>query len=397
MTITKWFAVACLVLAAGCTTNPSSVSNSTVLSQYDGSYTLQGKVMSATDGSPVTTGLTMNLVQGTTIRTDYTFQTTGILAGNYAFSNIPLPLACGDITYELVVSAPGFAPFQSDLSYCVSEDNRYNDTEIDSTYNFMGNIYLFPLGATAPSYSFDVTYQGAPVPNATVLLDPVDSTTYADQSEDDEVLYNDLSTTASLSATTNSAGSVTFAGTTLALGTAYQVQVLPVQFTPTGGTAISLAGCGANSSCSGVSYVQVGFPGSPVNQNIALSGLAQPLLIASDSAQLQGQLTPSGQLVITFNMPVTLTGTFAAAGVNTASVLTPMTATLSNGGLTLTLAPAAGTITCTDTTQACGVMYSDNTAAVSPVEYPAETFEVFSGLRLVNNSAPAATVYMVGP
>jgi len=393
MTECKWFAVACLALAAGCTTNPSSTT--TTLSEFSGSYTLQGKVMSATDGSPITTGLTLNLVQGKTIRNDYSLQTTGALAGDYAFSNIPLPIACGDITYQLAASATGFEPFQATLNYCVTPNDPYN--EIDSTYNFIGNVYLFPLGATAPNYTFHVTYQGAPVANATVLLDPVNPVNYDAESN---ALSNDLGVTASLSGTTDNNGNVVFAGTTLALGASYQVQVLPVQFTPNGGTAISLAGCGASgATCPGLAsaVVQVGIPGNPVNQSIALTGLAQPLYIASDSAQPQGTITASGQLVITFNTPVTLVGTFAAAGVNTATVLTPVTATLSNGGLTLTLAPATGTITCTNTTQACGITYSDGTALVSPVEYPAQTSAVFSTLKLAGNVTPASTVFMVGP
>ena len=45
---------------------------------------------------------------------------------------------------------PGYQRFESDLTFVATS----TATVVDTVYNLIGNIYLFPIGASAPTYTF---------------------------------------------------------------------------------------------------------------------------------------------------------------------------------------------------------------------------------------------------
>jgi hypothetical protein len=268
---------------------------------------------------------------------------------------------------------------------------------VDTVYNRIGNIYLFPIGVTAPDYVYTVTYNGKPVPNATVQLDPMTSSNSMTYNPAD-ALPATTGLLASLSVTTDSSGKATFAGTGLVLGGAYQVSVLPVMFTDTAGNTVQLA------RFTTVTNLVVGITNNVLQ--IALTDLTPTtgtVYITSATNQLAGQVIQSGQLVLTFNAPVTLVNaaatSFSATLFNnaTATLAVPaVTAALSADGLTLTLSPNFAVVPGA-TDRGLGINYGDGTALVSPRSYPAQTLRVFADLRFANGDVPSGVVVARAP
>src|SRR5438045_9299951 len=113
---------------------------------------------------------------------------------------------------------------------------------VNQAYSKIGNIYLFPIGVPAPDYAFTVTYQGKPVPTATVQLDPStagNSTTFVQTTGN--ALPNNTGYAEALTQVTDATGTATLLGTTLALAAAYEVTVLPVAFSDTCGSTTQRA------------------------------------------------------------------------------------------------------------------------------------------------------------
>lgn len=382
---TNGLALAGLLLASACSSSSDK--------WYNGTYTLQGVIADAVTGSRIGGGdLQVFLVQGSEVRgpTRLVTDTNDPLLGEYAFAGIPHSLWEGDSTFKVVVIKPGYQRFESEIDFTGYEGEGAEDT-IDKFFNRIGNVYLFPVGASAPTYTFQVVYNGKPVPNATVLLDPITN------SNDPAFAGNYLPATTgyvqSLQGTTGADGKVTFAGTTLALGGAYAVEVLPVVFQDSAGTSVQLGAKAAGS-------LGVGF--NDAAQMISLDDLVPAdasLYIASASNRAQGQITPSGELVITFNAPVVLVNTAAitaSLSVGSTGVLAtpPATASLTADGLTLTLAPSWTTAPAsTDENQT--ITYGS--VSVSPKDYPANTAAVFTLKFADNATAVSPTVTIAGP
>lgn len=383
--------VAAAVALAACS-GPSITTPSGTLSEFQGRYSLQGVVADAITGVRLGgSDLKLYLIQGADVRSPARLNTESSdpLMGEYAFTGIPVDYNAGNKTYKLVAIKPGYQRFESDLTFVASSFSGV----LDTVYNVIGNIYLFPIGVSAPSVTFTVTYNGKPVPNATVQLDPVTSQNSTTFNQADALAATG-GLLASMSGTTNAEGKVVFDGTTLALGGAYQVQVLPVNFTDSAGSTVKLARFKAGTN------VVVGV--SLTEQRVALADLTPttaPLYLAAASNLPVGQLSPTGTLAFTFNVPVTLVNPagFSASVANTTGVLAaqPVTANLSADGLTLTLTPNFSTpIGAGD--RGTTILYGDGTALVSPKDYPALTYAVFS-LRFSDNSLPSGLVDVRAP
>jgi hypothetical protein len=389
-------AAAALVLTSACITkeNTNTVTAPAGL-VFDKTYTLQGIVADAVTGARVGgNDLKLYLVQGPDIRTPtrITRDAADPLFGEFAFSGIPADFNPTNKTYKVVAVQPGYQRFEADITFQAS-----SGSQLDTIYNRIGNIYLFPVGVTAPSYTFAITYNGKPVPSATVQLDPMIASNSMTFNPAD-ALPATTGLLASLSGTTDATGKVTFAGANLALGGAYQVSVLPAQFVETAGNTVPLA------RFTSVTNLLVGI--SNVLQQVALADLvpnAGPVYLTGASNQAVGQVVQSGQLVLTFSAPVTLVNptatSFSAVLANavTATLGTPQAAaSLSTDGLTLTLTPNF-TVVPGATDRGLQVIYGDGTALVSPRSYPAATLRVFGDLRFANGGAPSGVVAVQAP
>lgn len=359
--------------------------------EFSKTYTLQGFVADAVTGARVGgSDLQLFLVQGVDVRSPSRLNSgaSDPLLGEFAFTGIPADFNIGNKRYKVVVVKPGYQRFEAEVVFTIVAGGA----ELDSVYNVIGNIYLFPLGATAPAFRFTVTYNGKPVPNATVLLDP--SPTASDPLfNTGRALASSAGFLASLSQTTDASGVATFGGSTLALGAAYQVQVLPVTFTDSSGATVPLARFdGATNYLAGIADVE---------QRIALSDLVYSTLYAvSASNQPAGQVNASGQLAITFSAPVTLrnpTGFGATLTGGTGVLAAPsVTATLSADGKTLTLAPSFST-PLGSTDRNVFVTYNDGTAFVEPADYPALSYQVFNNLTFATGALINRNVVLRAP
>lgn len=386
--------VALALVASACDTTKENTTTTTTTpppaSDFFGTYTLQGFVADATTGARIGGDVQLFLIQGATVRTPTRLNSgaTDPLLGEFAFSGIPADYNTGNKRYKVVAVKAGYQRFEGEVVFTVA-DGTFHDT----VYNVIGNIYMFPLGATAPSVTYTVTYNGKPVPNATVLLDPAPNSS--------DPLYNPAraiaSTTgylASLTATTDANGVATFAGANLALGGAYQAQVLPVVFTEPSGATVQLR------RFDGGANFLVGI--TDLDQRIALSDeVLASLYVVSASNQAAGQVNAAGTLTITFSAPVILrnpTGFTATLAGGTGVLGTPpVTASLSTDGRVLTLTPQFGTPLGAGDVDVT-IVYGNGTAFVEPVDYPAFDSVIFGGgLSLRDGGAVSGTVVMRAP
>ncbi len=319
------------------TTSNQNVSNNTF--KYTG--TLQGSVFDATSGARIgDSSLSITLVDGASyikpsmIKNNPTSDDPNF-SGDYAFNKVSVTLN-GTKTYRVVATATGYQTFEAYVTW--NTGSGANNT-LDTVYSMIGNIYLFPLGATAPDLSVNVTASNDPVSGAIVQLQP-----QINNNASTSATSNSLSATggtmANLSATTDADGNVTFAGTSLVLGGQYQVVVLP---STSDGVDYELA--------VGSTY-QIGV-NSPEMVQVALTG-AQPnsaiegLYIVSASNSDPTDVTASGVLSLTFNRAIEIVDedSFTASLTNaTTAVLdatdasSAVTASVSTDGLVLTLTP----------------------------------------------------------
>jgi hypothetical protein len=368
--IANRLAVAGLILAVSCS---SSSGTATVLGM---TFTLQGVVADALNGKRIGDDLKLYLVQGATIRgPSRLINNTGDpLAGEYAFTGIPVEFGFGNNMWKLVAIKNGYQRFESEFNLLASVGSGI----VDTVYNKIGNIYLFPVGVPSPDYTFTTTYNNKPVGGATVQLDPIsasNSGTFVVGVGDTLAATNGY--VASLTQTTDATtGKVTVTGANLAVGAAYKVTVLPVSFKDSAGTTVQLG------TFTGITFIA------------GLGVTDGAVLYLTGASNRTGQIAADGKLTVTFSAPVTLVtptsppatsfgagltvGTLAdgtaAAG---AMAAPPVSATLSTDGLTLTLAP----LYATNPTGVHGVAitYINGNATVSPKDYPALSFNLFGG------------------
>jgi len=306
---------------------------------------IQGTVFDATTGARIgDTSLSVTLVDGVhylnpNMLKNNPSSDSPVFAGDYAFENVAITLNGANKTYRIVATATGYQNFEGYVTTNGTFTVNPNNT-VDSVYGMIGNIYMFPLGSTAPDLTVNVVASSDPVEGATVQLQPQiggnNSTTGTTNT-----IGASSGTMAALTGTTDASGNVTFAGTSLVLGGQYQVVVLP-------------------SSSSGVNYdlavgntYQIGV-NSPEIAQVALTtsqtndAVGEGLYIVSASNDDPTDITASGQLSLTFNRAIEIVdedaftailtnATTAALDSTTAS--SGVTASVSTDGLVLTLAP----------------------------------------------------------
>ncbi|MEB3298765.1 MAG: hypothetical protein VKO21_04695 [Candidatus Sericytochromatia bacterium] len=326
--------ISSVLALSACSTIVSGGNNAPAV--FSAQMTLQGTLMDAQSGKRLGgDDLEVHLIQGLNQRRPDRLVTNSQdpMVGEFAFSGIPLPFNSGNVTYRLVVRKNNYIRFEHNLSPFAS---RGSSNLVDSTYNFMGDVYLFPLGTFAPTYRFQLIFNGKPVPDATAMLVPKSSGNEPVALRSSFTFAANTGYLEALTAKSDAEGVVEFQGGALGLGAVYDLKVLPTTF-----EGVDLL---QNDSLTNL------LVGKAVTRQVLTLQKAAPgnsfgLFVTSVSNSVPGQVDGSGRLAITFNRRITLnngtnfwatttgTGTFAAAP-------NPrVRASLSPDGLTLTLEP----------------------------------------------------------
>ncbi|HYE88740.1 MAG TPA: hypothetical protein VEA16_20405 [Vicinamibacterales bacterium] len=381
----RLFAVLCLLLVFGCgdestTTTTTTGTTTPTADDFNKTGTLQGKIMNALTGAALGgSDLQIFLVQGTQHRGPDRLITdlNSVLAGEYAFANIPVALSSANIVYKVVAVKNSFQRFEGELTIAAAGGGT------DDTYNMIGNIYLFPLNAVSGDVSvFVLSPQGLPVPGATVrLTQNINlSNVLATSTSPTHRLGATNSLMASLSATTDAQGKATFAGSNLTLGGNYSVQVEPITFQ---GQQLAFFNPDLTTS------FFVGIDSS--TRTATLSNLDNVLFAHNASNQVPGTITPSGTLSVTFNQPIILSTTTFTASISSGSLASPsVTAQLSNGDATLTLTPSISTFP--TAAGAAFITYSYAGTIFLKNSQTPTSFTLFGGINPVRNITTGANV-----
>jgi hypothetical protein len=406
----KVVGILAVLAMVGCS-NDENRNNNVDNNTFTKKGTLQGTIFDATTGARINDdSLDITLVQGTSYRSPNVLkknESDTTFAGDYAFNDIPLSLAAGNnITYRVVATTDGYQQFEGFFSPSVNATGVNNT--VDDKYNFVRNVYLFPLGAQANDVIVNVTYNGEAVSGATVQLQP------STNNNDVTAIAGNRLTAAngqlgSLSATTDDSGVATFAGTDLVLGGAYQIVVLPLvyqdaQLALTTGAGIII---GQDNKAQSVAM------------NDLEPGTANGLYIVSNSNADANNIQSNGVLTITFSRPVTLIdeplinaalgGTVRSAALDVSGAGTSVTGSLSTDGLVLTLTPnfttspvafdgTNGASAATPTADiSLTVTYSNVFVTIADGNDGGTPYNVFTQLVGSSGAAISGTVLMTGP
>lgn len=364
------------LLLAGCTGDFVKLGAGEQWGEFTATFTLQGKIMDARTGAPIGgDDLKLKLIQGTEIRepTRLNKDSTDVLMGEYAFANIPLTSQY-NADYKIVAIKDGYIRFEA-----IIDMGAYYDTNfplMDTVYNYIGNIYLQPLGSSAPEIVVNVDFNGRPIQGATVMMDP-SSTTWNNGTDQTYILSPSWGYVGAIPvATTDATGKAKFPGGSLGLGVVYTVRVNPITFEGVGLVQPTTTG----------QTVAVGVVGSTNELSISMADAAPGNnaygLFVVDSSNRGGALAASGVLTVTFNRPVMLTGdlnTKFSALINYGTLqpfpAPAVLATLSPDGLTMTLTPNWATQPNPSTDRGA---YVDYYGSVSVAGYPGSSLDVFT-------------------
>jgi len=161
------------VFMAGCAEKKgdSSVTNAATPDNYfNEKAKLQGTIYDATTGNPITDAShKVTLVRGTTYQSATTRMGTQTFGGDYALEDVPVSLS-NQTTYRLDVTVDGYRDFRAVIALDAKTSGAGVGDTLDKNYNYVGDIYLFPLDTPANDVKVNVTYNGEPVAGATVLL-----------------------------------------------------------------------------------------------------------------------------------------------------------------------------------------------------------------------------------
>jgi len=341
-------------MLVGCDETTSTSNQAVPLQSFEETGTVQGTVFDALTGARIgDSSLKVTLVRGTThasanvlknSSTDTTF------LGDFAFDNVPVTIG-GVATYRIVAEMTGYQTFEGYINLAIAVANLGTGV-IDEVYNFVRNIYMFPVGSYATAQTIYVYYDNEPVSGATVLfeLQPTNAATTTVISGNDPqgiatVQPAAVGLNAALSGTTDATGMVTFDATDLVLGGTYTVNVLPITYE---GVQLALTAGGANMVVGTSPNVQI------VNMlDEILAANNEGLYVVSATPQDPEDILSSGVLTITFNRAIeivseqsftaTLNGETTAALTGGDGDDTAVAATVSTDGLVLTLTPSFAT------------------------------------------------------
>lgn len=384
----------------GCGTQQkeTTTSTSTPLVEFNKTMTLQGKIINATTGAAIGgADLKVYLIQGTTNRTPDKLitDTADNNVGEYAFSGIPVAVN-NSIAYKVVAINTGYQRFEGE---CLFDTAVSATGTIDTTYNWIGNIYLYPVGTPAGDLTVSVkNILSTPVSGATVLLRQNINTNTATNGTTtvttalpgatiaSTTLTATNSLVQSLSGTTDSTGKVTFAGTTLALGGNYTPIVLPLTFD---GQQLAVTAGAAVTVGTGVAAQQISMTDLEPTANL--------FYVVSASNSITGSIQSTGALALTFNRKIAFDSNGATSFTATATAgtlaATSATAAISTDGYTLTLTPSWTTAPLA-TDAGTTVTFAGGAASIVIQGYTGTSYTPLSALD-INGAAISPIVKMI--
>ncbi|MBA4366974.1 MAG: hypothetical protein C0403_04975, partial [Desulfobacterium sp.] len=270
-------------------------------------------------------------------------------AGDYAFTGIPTTVH-GSLTYRITVTMDGYQRFEGYITPDATDPDDDTDTlggnnnTIDTVYNMIGNVYLFPLGETAADVNVYVEYNNERISGATVYLeqDTANNAETAEESIAANQLVASTGQLVNLSATTGADGRAIFSGSNLVLGGRYRITVLPIVYE---GVQLAL-----NDEAVAAFIV-----GTTVNTQVVNMADTAPgtedngLYIVYASNNDDEDIVSTGVLTLVFSKPVGIVSEDAFTAIlnneSTAvlDVTDGVTAAMSADGLTMTLTPIFST------------------------------------------------------
>jgi hypothetical protein len=388
-------------MLSGCYDNKETMSanNAVPINEFNKTLTLQGKIIDAVTGAGVGgSDLKVFLIQGTSNRTPSKMvsNTSDPLVGEYAFSGIPIAINTNNVAYKVVVVKTGYQTFEGEMVFDAN-DTTSGQNLVDTTYNWIGNILLYPIGVPAGDLTIHVVNPaGESVPSATVLMTQNintnasvnGGTTGTSTLPGTGIAFTTLNATnnlvASFTVTTDSTGTVIVLGTSLALGASYTPIVLPLTF-----NGQQLAGRNGTTVVIGAGNAA---------QQISMADLeptANPLYIVAASNSVNGSITSTGALALTFNRQIAFDSngatSFTATATDGTLNATSATAAISADGFTLTLTPSFATAPALAGTT---VTFAGGAASVIIQGLPGTSFNPLT-VTNINNAAISATVKMI--
>jgi hypothetical protein len=406
-----------LAACEGDTTTSIPASQTVGNSTFDAKASVQGTVFDATTGERIGgSDLEVTLIQGTNHRDpNVLVRSKASVVGEYGFSDIPITLDSSNADYKIIVTNSGYQRFEGYLG--ISAANPGVNNTLDGTYNFIRDVYIFPVGATAPDLTVAVEFDREPVVGATVLLQQNANSNVAPTptSSSSHRVVAAQGYIASRSGTTalnaNGVATVTFLGSSLVLGGAYTPRVLPVvheglPLTSAAGTQVIVGATedGSTPTANVLTQVVTLFEKVPGTQD---DGIHVVFASNRDTDDITGIASNPGRLVIVFNRAVAInssttsnpfTATLASA---TQAVLTSsgasgsVSTSLSSDGLTLTLDPVFTTVP--DATDVnLDVVYAGGRVTVSGDE-GGQANTIFGTLTYLDGTAVSGTVNVLGP
>jgi hypothetical protein len=386
-------------MLSGCSENKTTTAanNAEPINEFNKTLTLQGKIMDATTGAGIGgDNLRVFLIQGASNRGPDKLNSgsTDPLIGEYAFAGIPISYVTNNTAYKVVVIKTGYQTFEGEF---VFDANYTSGSVMDSTYNWIGNIYLYPVGAQAGDVTISVVNpMNVPVPGATVLMHQnINSnvavngttggtTTLPGGGIGSTTLTATNNLISSITGTTDSNGNVVFAGSTLALGASYTPTALSTTFdgqqlAVTAGTAVVV---GTNDAAQQIKMTD-------------LEPTATNLYVVAASNSVTGSIQTTGELALTFNRKIDFDSNGATSFTATATdgVLnaTSATAAISADGFTLTLTPSFAT---PPTVAGTTVTFAGGVGSIIIQGYKGTSYSALA-INDINNTAISAIVKMI--
>jgi len=338
------------------------------LQSFEETGTVQGTVFDAVTGARIgDSSLKVTLVRGTNHASANVLKNSSndtTFLGDFAFSDVPVTLG-GVATYRIVAEMTGYQTFEGYINVAVGV-TLVGGGVIDEVYNFVRNIYMYPVGSYATDQDIYVYYDNEPVSGATVLLEnqplgntqTTTSTTGVVTTTPINVVNSPTTVqpaanglSQSLTGTTDANGLATFLGSTLVLGGSYSVMVLPLVY-----EGVQLAAYNQGNVIPRT--ITVGASGSANVQTITMADevpgtQSDGLYVVSVSPNDPQDVVSTGVMTITFNRAIALVGedAFTAtlityggpaainAVLDNAVAGDEVAATVSSDGLVLTLTP----------------------------------------------------------
>ena len=137
----------------GCDETTETGSNQAIpLQSFEETGTVQGTVFDAVTGARIgDSSLKVTLIKGSTYASPAVLKnssTDTTFLGDFAFNDVPVTQG-GVATYRIVAEMAGYQTFEGYINIAVGMVAVTGSGIIDEVYNFVRNIYMYPVGSYA--------------------------------------------------------------------------------------------------------------------------------------------------------------------------------------------------------------------------------------------------------